>query len=153
MTKTHIICFGNLWQGDDGFGTHVFRALNRAPLPEQVRVFDAGISGLSALICFEGCEKAIIVDALSWRGKVGCVHRLRLGDALPPGKTHSTHQMGLNYLLEALPIALAAQRLPDIVIYGAEIEQPQAFIDRLSPLVQSAVAVVEGLIRKEVCAV
>ena len=152
MTTIHIICFGNLWQGDDGFGTHDFRALSRAPLPEQVRLFDAGISGLSALICFEGCEKAIIVDALSWHGKIGRVHRLGSDDALPLGKTHSTHQMGLNYLLEALPIALAAQRLPDIVIYGAEIEQPQAFIDRLSPPVESAVAVVEGLIRTEVYA-
>ena len=23
----HIVCFGNLWQGDDGFGMHVFQRL------------------------------------------------------------------------------------------------------------------------------
>ena len=23
----HIVCFGNIWQGDDGFGMHVFQRL------------------------------------------------------------------------------------------------------------------------------
>ena len=59
----HVICFGNLWEGDDGFGIHVFRRLNERPgLPRQVRLFDAGIAGLGALGYFERCQKAAIVD-------------------------------------------------------------------------------------------
>ena len=80
----HVICFGNLWQGDDGFGIHVFRRLRERPgLPRQVKLFDAGIAGLGALGYFEGCRKAVIVDALKTGGRVGRVRRLRLDDLDP----------------------------------------------------------------------
>ena len=33
----HIVCFGNIWQGDDGFGMHVFQRLcDLQSLPSQV---------------------------------------------------------------------------------------------------------------------
>ena len=49
----HVVCFGNVWQGDDGFGMHVFRRLcEMRGLPPQVKVFDAGTAGLSALDVF-----------------------------------------------------------------------------------------------------
>src|SRR5215510_11670253 len=42
-TMLHIVCFGNLWQGDDGFGMHVFQRLGAMrSLPPLARVFDAG---------------------------------------------------------------------------------------------------------------
>ena len=68
----HIICFGNLWQGDDGFGIHVFRRLKEGcVLPRQVKVFEGGVAGLQALPYFEGCRKAIVVDALRSAGNLG----------------------------------------------------------------------------------
>ena len=82
----HVICFGNLWQGDDGFGIHVWRRLRELRgLPRQVRVFDAGIAGLGAVGYFEGCRKAVIVDALKTCGRVGHVRRVRLDKLDPPG--------------------------------------------------------------------
>jgi hydrogenase maturation protease len=61
----HIICFGNLLLGDDGFGIHVFRRLKEGwVLPRHVRVFEGGVAGLQALPYFENCRKAIVVDAL-----------------------------------------------------------------------------------------
>ena len=54
----HIICFGNLWRGDDGFGIHVFRELNKGcVLPKHVKVFEGGVAGLQALPYFEDCRK------------------------------------------------------------------------------------------------
>ena len=61
----HVLCFGNLLQGDDGFGIHVYRRLCAEALPPCVRVFDAGIAGLSALAHFDGCERAVVVYALA----------------------------------------------------------------------------------------
>ena len=56
---THVVCFGNAWHGDDGFGQHVLRRL-----PAGIPAFDAGTAGLNALGYFEGCDKAVIVDAV-----------------------------------------------------------------------------------------
>ena len=75
----HIVCFGNVWQGDDGFGMHVFQRLcERQSLPPQVKVFDAGTAGLSALDYFENCRKVVIVDAIQTGGQIGSVQRIRL---------------------------------------------------------------------------
>ena len=107
----HIICLGNLWRGDDGFGIHVFRRLNEGCLlPGNVRVIDGGVAGLQALPCFEGCRKAIVVDALTSAGKVGSVHRLELEDLCDPEAEFSLHNLGVNHLLKALPIYLGEGR-------------------------------------------
>ena len=46
----HVVCLGNPWHGDDGFGRHVFRRLRRRDdLPPAVELFDAGIAGLDVL--------------------------------------------------------------------------------------------------------
>ena len=38
----HVICFGNLWQGDDGFGIHGSGSLANCAASEGVR---CGIAG------------------------------------------------------------------------------------------------------------
>ena len=78
----HVIGFGNLWQGDDGFGIHVLRRL--VELPRDVKVFDGGIAGLGAVGYFEGCRKAVIVNALRTGGRVSHVRRLRGDDLVAP---------------------------------------------------------------------
>jgi len=55
----------NLWQGDDGFGVRVYQRLrSRRDWAAHVKIFEAGTAGLAALGYFEGCRKAVIVDAL-----------------------------------------------------------------------------------------
>ena len=118
----HVICFGNLWQGDDGFGIHVFRRLRERPgTPRQVKLFDAGIAGLDALGFFEGCRKAVIVDALKTCGGVGHVRRVRLDKLKPPGPELSLHAFGVHHLLTALPAVLGGRALPELVLIGAAI--------------------------------
>ena len=120
----HIICFGNLWRGDDGFGIHVFRRLNEGCLlPGYVRAIDGGVAGLQALPCFEGCRKAIVVDALTSAGKVGSVHRLELEDLRDPEAEFSLHNLGVNHLLKALPIYLGDAAVPNIVVIWSRGEQ------------------------------
>src|SRR5262249_21945557 len=117
----HIVCFGNAWQGDDGFGIHVFRRLREMPaLPSQVKVFDAGTAGLSALGYFEDCKKAVIVDAVKAGGRVGRVRRFRLEDFDPPGPELSLHAVGVHHLLLALPVVLGPGAMPEVVVIGAE---------------------------------
>jgi len=145
--RIHVIGFGNLYQGDDGFGPHVCRHLRVEPLPAGVRVHDAGTSGLHALALFEDCELAIVVDAIGGRTP-GSVRRLAPSDALPPARGMSTHELGANHLLEVLPLAL--DEVPEIVIFGAEVAAVQPFTDELSPPLRRAAVRVAQLVRQEI---
>jgi hydrogenase maturation protease len=146
----HVVCFGNLWQGDDGFGIHVFRRL-RGPrgLPRRVRVFEAGIAGLGAVGYFEGCDKAVIVDALKTGGRSGRVRRLRPGDLVPPGPELTLHAFGVPHLLMALAITFGGRAMPEIVVIGAEVGATQPFRDTLTPPLEAALERTIRLVRRE----
>jgi hydrogenase maturation protease len=146
----HVICFGNLWQGDDGFGIHVFRRLCEQPgLASQVKLFDAGIAGLDALGYFDGCRKAVIVDALKTSGRFGQVRRVRLDILDPPGPELSLHAFGVHHLLMALPAVLRGRALPEMVLIGAAIGEVRRFRDELTPPLEAAIDKAVRLVRRE----
>lgn len=146
----HVICFGNLWQGDDGFGIRVFERLrSRRDWPAHVKVFEAGTAGLAALDYFEGCSKAVIVDALKAGGAPGEVHRLTLDEIAVPDETYSLHNIGVNHLLAAMTAAFAGRDIPDVVVIGAEAGEIDPFTDRLSAALESALEPVVELIARE----
>jgi hydrogenase maturation protease len=145
---THVVCFGNAWHGDDGFGLHVLRRLPERDLVARGAVaFDAGTAGLNALGYFEGCAKAVIVDAVRTGGRVGSVHRLEPADLEPPGGEHSLHDLGVAGVLAAL--AAVADDPPEVVVVGAEVGEVRAFTDRLSPPLQAALPAAVGLVLRE----
>jgi hydrogenase maturation protease len=146
----HVVCFGNPWQGDDGFGTHVFRRLrDLRDLPGHVRMFDAGIAGLGAISYFEGCRKAVIVDALKTGGRVGRVRRLRAAELVLPGPELSLHAFGVAHLLTALPIVFEGRAMPEVMIIGAEIGDVCRFTDELTPPLRAAIDRAARLVRRE----
>src|SRR5690349_10522091 len=54
---------GNVFLADDGFGVEVARRLAARPLPESVRVMDAGIRGMDLVYALlEDYDAAILVD-------------------------------------------------------------------------------------------
>jgi len=137
MSATHVVCFGNALHGDDGFGMHVYRRLQQEELPSGSRVFDAGTAGLGALPYFEGCARAVLVDAVRSGGTHGSVHRLVGSDLEPPGGELSLHELGIAGLLAALESV--AGEPPEIVVIGAEVGEITPFTGRLSPPVEAAV--------------
>ena len=146
----HIICFGNPWQGDDGFGIRVYWRLRELHgLPPQVKVFDAGIAGLAALGFFEDCSKAVIVDALKTCGRVGHVRRVRLDKLDPPGPELSLHAFGVHHLVTALPAVLGGRALPEMVLIGASIGDVDRFHDELTPPLRAAIDKAVRLVWRE----
>jgi hydrogenase maturation protease len=93
---------------------------------------------LQALPCFEGCRKAIVVDALRSAGKVGSVHRLEIEDLCDPEAEFSLHSLGVNHLLKALPIYLGEAAMPNIVVIGAEVSITLRLTDRLTPILAAS---------------
>jgi len=144
----HVVCFGNAWHGDDGFGQHVFRCLQaNGVLPPGVMAFDAGTAGLYALGYFDGCAKAVMVDAVRTGARVGTVHRLLPSDLAPPRAEFSLHELGVCTLLAAL--ATASRHPPDVVLIGAEVGDVQTFTEQLSAPLEAAVAAATRLVLRE----
>jgi hydrogenase maturation protease len=68
---------GNIFLGDDGFGTEVARALAAEDLPDWVRLADYGISGMHlAYDLCDGYDRAILIDATPRGGPPGTVYVL-----------------------------------------------------------------------------
>lgn len=125
--RVHVICFGNLLSGDDGFGIHVHQRLRARPLLGNgllVELFDAGLSGMAALAHFEDCDVAIVVDALAFAGDEGRVERLSLSELALPREAFSAHALDLNHLLHVLPIVFEGRRQPEVIVVGAQIRPP-----------------------------
>jgi len=139
----HVICFGNELHGDDGYGPAVFHWLAALPPAPGWRPFLAGSRGLDALALFEGCEAAIVVDALAPAGQPGRVCELapsEIGEeAVLPG-----HGVGVGYLLRAL--AALGQPRPALRILAAEMAAITPFQPGLTPPMEAAVEATVALL-------
>jgi hydrogenase maturation protease len=145
---THVVCFGNAWHGDDGFGLHVFSRLPERDLTARSAVaFDAGTAGLNALGYFEGCAQAVIVDAVRAGGRAGAIHRLLPADLEPSGAQSSLHDLGVSGVLAAL--AAVAREPPEVVLIGAEVGDLHTFTDRLSAPLEAALPTAVRLVLRE----
>ena len=146
----HVICFGNIWQGDDGFGIRVFKRLcEQRDWPAHAKLFEAGTAGLAALDYFEGCRKVVIVDALKSGGTPGLVRRFTMDEIGSPDDEYSLHQLGVNHLLAAMTAAFAGRVAPEVVVIGAEIGEIDPFTNRLSPALEAALERVVQLVALE----
>jgi len=146
----HVVCFGNLWQGDDGFGIRVFQRLSGLrDWPPYAKVFEAGTAGLAALGYFEACRKVVIVDALKTGASPGCVLRLTRDEIEAHDEAFSLHQLGVNHLLAAMTGALGGGDVPEVVVIGAEAGEIHPFTDRLSPALEAAIDPAVNLIVRE----
>jgi len=91
-TKTLVAGIGNIFNGDDGFGSEVAQRLASRSMPEGVRVEDYGIRGVHlAYELLEGYDLLVLVDALPRGEPAGTVSviepDLDFGD-VPPVDSH-----------------------------------------------------------------
>ncbi len=149
----NILCFGNLLQGDDGFGIHLHRELHGLGLPESVCLVDAGLLGLSALGYFEDCDEVIVVDAVGSPApgfpelSPGRVRWIMLEEVDSPAVAFSSHSLDLHYLVHALPILFEGRAMPAISILGVEVQAGSGeFSMELSPKVREALPIAVDLI-------
>ena len=112
-----------------------------------VTLVDAGTAGLNALGWLDGCDKAVLVDAVRVGARVGTVHRLDASELESPGGELSLHELGLG-------ASLAATRRPatprNVVVIGAEVGPVHAFTDALSPPLRTAVPTAAAMVAREV---
>jgi hydrogenase maturation protease len=71
---------GNIFWGDDAFGTEVVRRLQGVDLGDGVDVRDYGIRGMDLAYAMRDYDDVVIVDAIPAEGPPGTLHVLEPGD-------------------------------------------------------------------------
>jgi hydrogenase maturation protease len=144
---------GNVFYGDDAFGSEVARRLAEQSLPDNVRVIDFGIRGFDLVAALlDPYDVVIIVDALSQGDQPGA---LRVFDSqrdltiepLPPGFHPEWHSLDPATALE-MAHSLGGN-LGRILLVGCEQSrsvEPAVLQMGMSESVQAAVNDAVGLI-------
>jgi hydrogenase maturation protease len=149
MAAACVLCLGNRWHGDDGFGHHVFQLLHdQGTLPAGVELVDAGVAGLNALRWLDGATKAVVVDAVRVGAPVGTVHRLAARELASPDGELSLHELGLTSLLAAH--AAIRGDAPEVVVIGAQVGRIHAFTEALSAPLRAAVPAAAAMAAREI---
>jgi hydrogenase maturation protease len=103
-----VACIGNIFLGDDGFGTEVARRLAVRKLPPEVSVRDFGIRGLDLTYALlEPYELTILVDACPRGGEPGSVYLIEpdpfAGSGQPPQlEAHAMDPMSVLRTVQAM---------------------------------------------------
>lgn len=143
---------GNIFLGDDAFGSEVARQLAREPWPDGVRVVDYGVSGIHlAYDLLDGYERLVLVDAVARGGEPGTVTLLEVDpDEVSDGGGLDAHSLDPHTVLRSLR-ALGG-RLPRTLVLGcepADTGEGLGLSPAVSAAVEATVSTVVGLLRSE----
>jgi len=149
--RTLVAGIGNIFLGDDGFGSAVVDALVQpdAPAPPRgVRVVDYGIRGMHlAYDLLDGWDRLVLVDALPDRGDPGRLAVLRIAAEDLSSGVIDAHGMDPGATLSALgPLG---GTLPPTVLVGvqvADVQERMGLSPAVAAAVPAAVAAVQDLI-------
>jgi hydrogenase maturation protease len=155
MTRPRILVagIGNIFLGDDAFGTEVARRLLRRQLPEEVRVVDFGIRGLDLTYALlDGYEAAVLIDAVPRGGRPGTLYVLEpdiaAAESANDGPMEAHGLDPVKVLRLAISMGAKVDRLllvgceptPDNPDEMAMSDAVRAAVDEAVPLVESLVA-------------
>ena len=77
--KILVAGIGNIFLGDDAFGTEVARRLLPRRWPDNVRVADFGIRGFDLTFALlDNCDAVILIDATSRGGAPGTLYTIEV---------------------------------------------------------------------------
>jgi len=92
MSRVLVACVGNIFLGDDGFGTAVAAALSHLDLPDEARVEDFGIRSVHLVYeLLGGYDVLVLVDSVARQpGPAGTLYVIE--PDLPPWDTGADPQ-------------------------------------------------------------
>jgi hydrogenase maturation protease len=149
-----VATVGNLWLGDDGFGTEVAKRLREQDLGEQVAVADFGSGGLDlAYEVMRGYEALVLVDVSRQGGEPGTLYVMEVEPdtieaGLEDGAQIDPHGMDP---LTVLRFVKATGGWPGkVVVVACEPEDVEEVRIGLSPRVAAAVEGAVGLVAETI---
>jgi hydrogenase maturation protease len=145
---------GNIFLGDDGFGSEAARRLALRIHSPEIRVVDFGIRGFDfAYALLEGYAMTIILDAVQRSGKPGTIYVIEpdldaITDAPPALDAHIMDPMRVLALARSMGAELQKIRIVgcEPETFGPDNEGHLGLSHSVSAAVEEAIAVVESLI-------
>ena len=134
---------GNIFLGDDGFGSEVIRHVPQQLGGPRVRVVDYGIRGMHlAYDLLDGCDALVLVDALPNRGSPGTLHVFEADhETLSAGVGLDAHAMDPAAVFASL--AALGGTPPYTIVIGCEVES----VDEEIGLSEAVGAAIPGAVR------
>ena len=161
MTHPRILiaCVGNIFLGDDGFGTEVARRLSGGPLPPGVVLKDFGIRGLDLIYALlDPYELIILVDACPRGGEPGTVYLVEpdpvesnTRDSVPARlETHGMNPMNVLRMVSSMGGARGRILIVgcEPAEMGSDEEGKLGLSDPVLAAVHEAIVLIETLISK-----
>jgi hydrogenase maturation protease len=156
MTKPRVLiaCIGNIFLGDDGFGSEVARRLASRQLPPEVTLKDFGIRGIDLTYALlDPYELVILVDACPRGAEPGSVYLIEpeLTDDDEPAQLEG-HSMNPTAVLRA--VRALGGSTAKILLVGCEPADLGGEDGKLglTPQVESAVDQAIGMIERVIAA-
>ncbi len=141
--KILIAGIGNIFFGDDGFGTEVVRMLCADPIAD-VKIEDFGIRGVHlAYELVSGYDRVFLIDAVPRGGPPGTIYVIEPETALAPASPDA-HRMDVSSVLAF--VGTIGGELPPITLIGCEPYAMDPEIG-LSGVVRQAVQPAAALVR------
>ncbi|MCV7239395.1 hydrogenase maturation protease [Mycolicibacterium celeriflavum] len=147
MTSRILVAgIGNIFLGDDGFGSEVIRRVPDLPNVDSV---DYGIRGMHlAYDLLDGCDALVLVDAIPSRGAPGSLHVFEADhESLAAASGLDAHAMDPGAVFASLN-ALGGTP-PHTVIIGCEVDSVEEGIglsDAVTVVVPEAVQAVQSVV-------
>jgi hydrogenase maturation protease len=153
MTQPRVLiaCLGNIFLGDDGFGTEVARRLASRPPQEGVILKDFGIRGFDLTYALlEPYELIILVDACARGGEPGTVYLIKPDSTTgspAPLDTHGMNPTNVLHLVHSMG-GTSAQILVvgcEPADLGSEEEGKLGLSEPVAAAIDEAVAMIDTL--------
>jgi hydrogenase maturation protease len=157
-----VACIGNIFMGDDGFGSEVALALSSAQLPGEVQVVDYGIRGIDLTYALLAPWSAVVlVDTVSRGEAPGTLYLLQPGETQSEGAGPACLDP---HALDPVAVIRTARTLGEVsaeiyivgcepMDFGDELEGRMGLSDAVEAAVPAATAMVTQLARQLVAGV
>jgi hydrogenase maturation protease len=116
MKKILILCVGYPFHGDSGFGYHVFQALRKMDLPEDVEILEVGESASEFDFLIDGRDKMFVVDAFRTQDPCGTIVQLEASEV--PMTVDGVTDLGKYHLLDTLDQIQMSGHCPETIFIG-----------------------------------
>lgn len=117
LKKIMVMGVGNLLLGDEGFGIHIIRELEKLKLPKNVELLDGGVLGPNLLGYIDNLDKLIIIDVVNAGAKPGTIFKIKPEQIKEASQKYisSFHQIGI---LEAIDMAKILGKEFETIIFA-----------------------------------
>lgn len=141
-----ILCFGNEWHGDDGFGLAVYEALTYTSLPQNVEVyFCANNALMTARNAFEA-NRIIIVDAYQTVEHLAGELRWASGSQFIDEHCRNMHDGGVEEFIKHLPILCQSDTPPSVDVLYITVQPVTGFKKQLSPEISAQIEAARNIL-------